>query len=1519
MFRHGEEEDVLRSFLEELMHAEPHLQAACLLDRYAPEATSKRQPPQTSRADECLDHHHHQLEDGATQQQLTARSLDPLRLKLRELSAVQQVSDERQPSPGTIRTAATVPGALAAGVSPGLVYSVMNGLVHFVTRLLPLVGPATETTGAARSAPALANGLVDLALVCLANLLESPSWRHVFFRVLHDIQREQHQQQHHLRAGNSGAKPSGAGVSLQEHLWRRIVADAGGPLTSDALRPGVQARAQAQVPLPSPASPERRTAVDHVAARLCCSMVRHCPLSFSASSYAALAPHLTDYLLSGGGSNTAAAAATTATTNNKEIAAQEDLTVLLDLFAACARGSPHFRQYVKGLRRKRELFRRLLGFLGPRCDGAVVVRALCVLTRILAGDPLEGKVFDRGNALETASLVMDNLLDIASSSEGGRGDAGAVTLGEQRRYADVASDLARSHVFMSVLLDTGRLEAFLREAVGVLCRAAADVLGRLSADGSTTERSPQQQGQRVARPEPLLRALCSFCLEHSPARSTFIKALLGKTAAEPTTAAAVRLNKENSENCSFGSSSPPMTTTEPCMALFLLCLHPHPPSAAAASTLLQCLLVGGGALGAVSGPSPGAAGGVGVIPAGFMLTQLAGGGAWGRGEGIGREDPLQAALLERIGALAFDSGRGGGSAATEGSGTLLPRLEQQPRASAVNTDGKMASFTGEEPRGIRDSGAPSSCSESDDNNDGEMWLEGGLSDGGSGAAYRGSASQSMWPGALKLLVLRLGQIGGDLASASAKQQLGLAEPGGAGAIGGKGRLKARAVELEQELTSVLCLLSSLVLAVPAVGRALGRVLPLEAAVAPILAAQKAVLAGTDPVDYPRAPVEIVLVALTLLAQLGMELSGSGGCTGGPEHRSNGSGGGDRGRDPDTSEAEKQEGRGRRARARQQRRGRKDLARAARLRRFLGEQAAAGEAKLCLGHAACRAESKDLSRRAAALISLLQAGGGADALLVADSLYAFAQSAEAREASLRSRAAAAENGWSRERAAGARRDAALEEAEGLVAQIEARNAEDLRMSVEQESAARRRMEEAHARALTRGEMSLRRAEETARDLERVLRSKEEAMRCSEREARAKDLEIAALKGDLAGEQRLKAAVTAKLEEAVSERDELSRGKAEAEAFLDATKAELSKVREDGLVSAKGWEDERERASRGWTAAREAGEGLERSNGRAEEAYGKLILLARGYKSLEEDSRRKATESARLLMEAETQTKLLQEKVREEERRHLLAKAAVRNGEASLQRAEQRLARVSGEAAEAQAAAAAAKAAGMELKEKVAAAAREAGLRRDEVARLKGELERSRAACAQKDLELSSKSRELAQQSGIIDYINKLSSNAAAKRARSDDGALTVADCTKVVKCLSKEKTRALLAGLMLALPAARAVILSSMDGLRHAQQYGLVPEVKERLLELAKECKEDLLSTYAFAVMVAILEIAYHDSHPEIQKGLSMYCGGFDSQIAAELESLAGAMSSQEKESITGRCRRRLGKPEGGARRERLWE
>lgn len=60
----------------------------------------------------------------------------------------------------------------------------------------------------------------------------------------------------------------------------------------------------------------------------------------------------------------------------------------------------------------------------------------------------------------------------------------------------------------------------------------------------------------------------------------------------------------------------------------------------------------------------------------------------------------------------------------------------------------------------------------------------------------------------------------------------------------------------------------------------------------------------------------------------------------------------------------------------------------------------------------------------------------------------------------------------------------------------------------------------------------------------------------------------------------------------------------EAFLDATKVDLRTAREEGRASAVGWEEEKASAERGWTAAREAEDGLKRSNTRAEEAYGKV---------------------------------------------------------------------------------------------------------------------------------------------------------------------------------------------------------------------------------------------------------------------------------------------------------------------------
>lgn len=162
---------------------------------------------------------------------------------------------------------------------------------------------------------------------------------------------------------------------------------------------------------------------------------------------------------------------------------------------------------------------------------------------------------------------------------------------------------------------------------------------------------------------------------------------------------------------------------------------------------------------------------------------------------------------------------------------------------------------------------------------------------------------------------------------------------------------------------------------------------------------------------------------------------------------------------------------------------------------------------------------------------------------------------------------------------------------------------------------------------------------------------------------------------------------------------------------------------------------------------------------------------------------------------------------------------------------------------------------------------------------------------------------------------------AKRARSDNGPLTVADCTKAVKCLTKQNARALLAGLMLALPAARDVIeaeiakvgpvdltiyskkasdiLNSLDDVRPSHQCGRAGEVSEKLDELMEECKEDLSATEAFAAMVDILCAAFWESGDAVQKGLFQYDDPFDGHVAVELENLAGAMSSGEKESISG--------------------
>lgn len=176
-------------------------------------------------------------------------------------------------------------------------------------------------------------------------------------------------------------------------------------------------------------------------------------------------------------------------------------------------------------------------------------------------------------------------------------------------------------------------------------------------------------------------------------------------------------------------------------------------------------------------------------------------------------------------------------------------------------------------------------------------------------------------------------------------------------------------------------------------RVLARTLSLEASLASILATQRDILVGANPADYPRSPVEIILVSLTLVAQLALALGNYDRELVMRQRRRRGI----EGRD-DKSIGEERSGfdlggcleidqeemryrmwgqRGRRRMARES-----DSIRAAALRRFLGEQASAGEVKLCIGHAACRAESKDMARRVASLISLLQVDGNIVTFLTA---------------------------------------------------------------------------------------------------------------------------------------------------------------------------------------------------------------------------------------------------------------------------------------------------------------------------------------------------------------------------------------------------------------------------------------------------------------------------------------------------------------------------------------------------------
>jgi hypothetical protein len=62
---------------------------------------------------------------------------------------------------------------------------------------------------------------------------------------------------------------------------------------------------------------------------------------------------------------------------------------------------------------RKDLFRCLLGLLSAQNSTGLVARALSALTRSVSGDPVESRVFEPNNALQTAQLVFAKVIDVS--------------------------------------------------------------------------------------------------------------------------------------------------------------------------------------------------------------------------------------------------------------------------------------------------------------------------------------------------------------------------------------------------------------------------------------------------------------------------------------------------------------------------------------------------------------------------------------------------------------------------------------------------------------------------------------------------------------------------------------------------------------------------------------------------------------------------------------------------------------------------------------------------------------------------------------------------------------------------------------------------------------------------------------------------------------------------------------------------------------------------------------------------
>jgi hypothetical protein len=205
-----------------------------------------------------------------------------------------------------------------ASISGGLLYSCVHCLAVLCQQLLALNDSALHK-------------LQEAALQALAHLTDDPAVQQLLDRALHTIQTQARR-----------AKPD---ISLQEALLQRVLRGGSkyAAATGNSSSPDRSAAAAAaESPLQG---------IDHTAVQLLTNMLQHVPLCLPASSYAALAPRLVNYLLD---HPSPPAVKTAATANGRGVVtdrSEADLTAAAGLLAACVRGSPHFRQYIRGLRK----------------------------------------------------------------------------------------------------------------------------------------------------------------------------------------------------------------------------------------------------------------------------------------------------------------------------------------------------------------------------------------------------------------------------------------------------------------------------------------------------------------------------------------------------------------------------------------------------------------------------------------------------------------------------------------------------------------------------------------------------------------------------------------------------------------------------------------------------------------------------------------------------------------------------------------------------------------------------------------------------------------------------------------------------------------------------------------------------------------------------------------------------------------------------------------------------------------